>query len=132
MVHAIVGVMPLGFAFPVAHGYCVPLRITGADLQPGPGPAMYVSEIASVRFGSRECVSFCISAARAEPLGCGEKLVEPHACVVVTDGPLHRVVLDGESPASLRSGRVVPERGIDAIAQRDRHSIRPPRHEMKI
>jgi hypothetical protein len=83
MVHAIVGVMPLGFAFPVAHGYCVPLRITDADLQPGPGPAMYVSEIASVPFGSRECVSFCISAARAEPPGCGEKLVEPHACVDV-------------------------------------------------
>ena len=40
-VHAIVGVMPQGFAFPVAHRYWVALRLTGAELQPRSGAPLY-------------------------------------------------------------------------------------------
>ena len=41
-VHAIVGVMPQGFAFPVNHRYWVPLLLTGTDQQAGAGRLVYV------------------------------------------------------------------------------------------
>ena len=36
--HAIVGVMPEGFAFPILHGCWVPLRLAELDATPGAGP----------------------------------------------------------------------------------------------
>jgi predicted permease len=65
-VHAIVGVMPQGFAFPVAHGYWVPLRFTGAELQPGSGFALYV-------FG-RLADGFSMSDAQAELNTVGDQM----------------------------------------------------------
>lgn len=41
-VHTVVGVMPRGFAFPVNHGYWVPLRLTPADYPRGEGPQLLV------------------------------------------------------------------------------------------
>jgi putative ABC transport system permease protein len=38
----VVGVMPMGFAFPVAHGLWTPLRLTAEDHEPGHGPAIQV------------------------------------------------------------------------------------------
>ena len=51
--HAIVGVMPQGFAFPVNHRYWVPLNLTGAD-QPGSGPPLYVFGRLAGGFSMRE------------------------------------------------------------------------------
>jgi putative ABC transport system permease protein len=65
-VHAIVGVMPQGFAFPVAHRYWVPLRFTGAELQPDAGLAVYV-------FG-RLADRFSMSDARAELATVGDQM----------------------------------------------------------
>ena len=65
-VHAIVGVMPEGFAFPVAHRYWVPLSLTGAELQPGPGPDLYV-------FG-RLADGFSMSDAQAELATIGNQM----------------------------------------------------------
>ena len=41
-VHTVVGVMPEGFAFPVNHGYWIPLRLTPADYPRGQGPELFV------------------------------------------------------------------------------------------
>jgi putative ABC transport system permease protein len=65
-IHAIVGVMPQGFAFPVAHGYWVPLRFIGAELQPGAGQPLYV-------FG-RLADGFSMSDARAELATVGDQM----------------------------------------------------------
>lgn len=41
-VHTIVGIMPAGFRFPLAHRYWVPLRVNAARYPRGGGPALYV------------------------------------------------------------------------------------------
>lgn len=40
--HTIVGVMPEGFRFPVAHDFWVPFRLRALDYEPGQGPAVKV------------------------------------------------------------------------------------------
>jgi predicted permease len=42
-VHAVVGVMPDGFAFPVRHRFWTPLKIDPAAFTPGEGPAVFIS-----------------------------------------------------------------------------------------
>jgi predicted permease len=41
-VHTVVGVMPEGFAFPVDHGWWIPLRLLPAGHEPGEGPELFV------------------------------------------------------------------------------------------
>jgi putative ABC transport system permease protein len=41
-VHTVVGVMPQGFAFPVSHGWWIPLRLSPAGHEPGEGPEVFV------------------------------------------------------------------------------------------
>ena len=41
-VHTVVGVMPEGFAFPVNHGWWIPLRLSPAGHAPGEGPEVFV------------------------------------------------------------------------------------------
>ncbi len=41
-VHTVVGVMPEGFAFPMNHGYWIPLRLSPAGHEPGEGPEVFV------------------------------------------------------------------------------------------
>jgi predicted permease len=66
-VHSIVGVMPKGFAFPVAHSYWVPLRFNSAELQPGnAGRPVYV-------FG-RLADGFSMSDANAELATVGDQM----------------------------------------------------------
>jgi putative ABC transport system permease protein len=42
VMHTVVGVMPEGFAFPVNHGYWIPLRLTPSDYPRGGGPELFV------------------------------------------------------------------------------------------
>ena len=64
--HAIVGVMPEGFAFPVLHRAWVPLRLTGLDGSAGAGPSLHV-------FG-RLADGLSLSDARAELSAVGERM----------------------------------------------------------
>jgi putative ABC transport system permease protein len=41
-VHTVVGVMPEGFAFPVNHGWWIPLRLSPTGHPPGEGPEVFV------------------------------------------------------------------------------------------
>ena len=41
-VHTVVGVMPQGFAFPMNHGWWIPLRLSPAGPPPGEGPEVFV------------------------------------------------------------------------------------------
>src|SRR3982750_4293363 len=68
-VRVIVGVMPQAFAFPIRHRYWVPLRLTGADQQPGAGPALYVL--------GRLADGFSLSGARAELATVGDQMAPP-------------------------------------------------------
>lgn len=40
--HTVVGVMPEGFGFPLAHSFWVPFRLRALDYEPGQGPAVRV------------------------------------------------------------------------------------------
>ena len=62
----IVGVMPEGFAFPVSQRIWAPLRVDGADLAPGTGPAVSI-------FG-RLAPGVSMSAAQAELQGIGARI----------------------------------------------------------
>ena len=41
-VHTVVGVMPEGFAFPMNHGWWIPLRLSPGGHEPGEGPEVFV------------------------------------------------------------------------------------------
>jgi predicted permease len=62
--HTVVGVMPEGFAFPILHGYWVPLRLTELDANPGGSPPLNV-------FG-RIADGYSLSQARAELTAIGQ------------------------------------------------------------
>ena len=64
--HAIVGVMPQGFGFPVNHRYWVPLRPAGFDRSEAAGPTVNV-------FG-RIASGFSLEGARAEAAALGEQI----------------------------------------------------------
>ncbi len=65
-VHTVIGVMPPGFAFPVAHHYWVPLRLSSTEYGPGEGPQLSV-------FG-RLAEGVGLDAARAELAAIGQRV----------------------------------------------------------
>ncbi|HSR41633.1 MAG TPA: ABC transporter permease, partial [Longimicrobiales bacterium] len=69
-VHTVVGVMPEGFAFPMNHGFWVPLREDPAEYALGEGPSIFIS--------GRLAPGFDLDDAQAELTVIGRRMAAEH------------------------------------------------------
>jgi putative ABC transport system permease protein len=101
--HAIVGVMPAGFAFPIRHGFWVPLRVESSRYQRGEGPELFV-------FG-RLTDGVTYSSAQAELTASAERIAAEfpatHERIHSTVVPYTFPFFDMSSPEAVWLGRLV-------------------------
>jgi predicted permease len=101
--HAIVGVMPAGFAFPIRHGFWVPLRVEASRYQRGDGPELFV-------FG-RLADDATYDAAQAQLTASAERTAAQfpvtHERIRSTVVPYTFPFFDMDSPEAVWLGRLV-------------------------